>query len=52
MKNTLQIIGGVIAFILVIDFIGFIAWAMSGQMPVDNFYIGTISAHVIGAIIN
>jgi len=36
-----------LATIMVIDFIGFVAWAMSGQFPVDNVYVGTITAHII-----
>lgn len=46
-KTTLA----VIAFVLVIDFIGFAAWVGSGQKPVDNFYVGTITAHALQAVI-
>lgn len=34
----------IIAFI---DFCGFTLWVASGQFPADNFYIGTITAHVL-----
>jgi hypothetical protein len=47
MKDTLKIIGGVIVAILLVDAFGFMAWIYSGQTPVDNFYIGTITAHVL-----
>lgn len=41
----------VIAIVLLaIDFVGMIAWGMSGQHPVDNFYIGSVSTHIIRAI--
>ena len=51
MKHILKIVGGVITAVLVLDAFGFIAWVLSGQHPLDNFYIGTITAHVLRAII-
>lgn len=51
MKNTLQIVATVIAVILIVDAIGFLVWALSGQQPVDNFYVGTITTHVLQSII-
>jgi hypothetical protein len=47
MKEILKIIGGTVIGLLAIDFVGFIAWVMSGQFPADNFYIGTITTHII-----
>ena len=52
MKNIIKIVGGVIIAVLALDFLGFTAWVLSGQYPVDDFYIGTITAHVLRAIIN
>ena len=52
MKNILQIIGGGIIGVLTIDALGFMLWVVSGQTPLDNFYIGTITAHILRAIIN
>ena len=46
-----QIALTIVAVVLVIDFIGFTAWAMSGQRPVDNFYVGTITTHALQAVI-
>ena len=43
----LKIIIYTILIILAIDLVGFIAWIVSGQLPVDNFYIGTITANII-----
>ena len=37
--------------ILFIDFIGFLAWGLSGQFPVDNCYIGAITKSVLHFII-
>lgn len=51
MKNTIQIALTVVAIVLVIDFLGFMAWAMSGQRPVDNFYVGTITTHALQVVI-
>jgi len=51
MKNILKIVGGVIIAVLLVDALGFIFWVLSSQYPLDNFYIGTIMAHVLRAII-
>lgn len=47
MKTLATIAGGV----LLLDALGFMLWAMSGQLPVDGFFIGTITAHIVGAIL-
>lgn len=49
--QTLKFIGWVIVVVLVIDFIGFIAWSMSGQHPEDGFYAGAITTNVLKTII-
>lgn len=36
-----------IALIIIVDAIGWTAWALSGQMPADNFFIGTITHHLL-----
>ena len=41
----------VVAFMFIADVLGFMAWILSGQMPLDNFYIGAITAHILGAIL-
>lgn len=46
-----QIALTIVAVVLVIDFLGFFAWAMSGQRPVDNFYVGTITTHALQVVI-
>lgn len=51
MKTFLQTTFTIIALVLVIDFLGFTAWVMSGQRPVDNFYVGTITTHALKAVI-
>lgn len=50
--KTLKTIATVAIIILAIDFVGFLGWAMSGQRPVDNFYVGTITTHALRAVIN
>ena len=47
---TLKVIVLAIAICFILDFIGFTAWVLSGQFPVDNFYLGTGTAHLIGLI--
>lgn len=39
----------VVVMILVIDFVCFSAWVVSGQKPQDNFYAGAITANFIKA---
>lgn len=51
MKNAIKITLTVAIVILAIDFIGFVLWAMSGQQPVDGFYVGAITTNVLRAII-
>ena len=51
MHDTIKIIGSVAFVVLFADMFGFALWAMSGQYPADNFYIGTITAHILRAIL-
>lgn len=46
-----QIALTIVFVILVVDFFGFAAWVASGQHPTDNFYVGTITAHALQAVI-
>lgn len=34
-----------------VDFAGFILWAFSGQRPVDDVYVGTVTTHVLRAFV-
>lgn len=52
MRNALKIIGGAITFLLLVDFLGFSFWFLSGQLPTDNVYVGTITAHILRAILS
>lgn len=36
--------------IIAVDFLGFLAWGMSGQMPVDGFYVGAITRNILQAV--
>ena len=47
MRDFFKIAGSVIALVLIVDAFGFLAWVFSGQHPLDNFYIGTITAHAL-----
>lgn len=47
----LKLIGYVSIAILAIDFIVFCGWIISGQHPVDGFYIGSITANILKAIL-
>lgn len=54
-KEMVKAVAGIlvtaIIAILAIDMLGFFGWAMSGQQPTDNFYIGSITTNIIRAII-
>lgn len=46
-ENIWKIIFGIILGILLVDFLGALAWMWSGQCPTSNFYIGTITIHLL-----
>ena len=45
--DTIKTVLGIFAFILVADAIAFVWWSLSGQHPIDDFFIGTITYHLI-----
>jgi hypothetical protein len=47
----LKLLGYVSIAILAIDFLVFCGWIISGQHPVDGFYIGSITANILKAIL-
>ena len=51
MINTIKAAGYIVAAVMMLDVFGFMAWILSGQYPVDNFYLGTITAHILRAIL-
>ncbi len=50
-KAILNIIGTIAIIIMAIDMIGFAGWALSGQHPQDDFYVGTITTHILRAVL-
>lgn len=52
LKQIIQLILSGIAIILALDFLGFVAWILSGQSPAgDMYYLGSITAHILKAIL-
>ena len=51
MKYTFKVLTYVFAFIAVLDILGFALWATSGQLPQDSFYLGSMTATVLEAVI-
>lgn len=49
--DYLKITFGTIIFICFVDLLGFVAWFYSNQTPVDNFYIGSITANILKNIL-
>jgi len=47
MINIPKITSGVAIAILAIDLLGFLAWVLSGQVPVDGFYVGAITTNML-----
>lgn len=50
MKKILNFMGLVIVMVMAIDFLGFVAWVMSGQFPLDSVYIGAITTNLLKLI--
>jgi len=51
LKEALFFLAIVISAAMILDFAGFLLWQIMGQTPADNFYLGTITTHIIQAII-
>lgn len=51
MRNIFRTVLWVLVIAFMVDFACFIWWTMSGQKPVDSFYVGAISANIIKGII-
>ena len=49
-QASLMFLVALIVGILLIDLAGFILWALSGQTPIDGFYIGAITNWTINLI--
>jgi len=52
MKTIIKIVIGVIVFVLMADFIGFLAWVYSGQVPSGGFWLGRITFEFLKVVIN
>lgn len=40
-----------LSFVLILDVFMFLYWFISNQYPIGDFYIGTITAHILKLII-
>lgn len=38
---------GVVSGLFMLDVVGYVAWMASGQVPVDGFYVGAITAALV-----
>jgi hypothetical protein len=50
-KDALRAAAVVLVVMVVADIVGFVAWKLSGQMPADDMFIGTITKKVVNKII-
>ena len=51
MITTLKYLAGFIIAIAVLDLSGYLAWQISGQTPLDPYYIGTLTNILLSFII-
>ena len=51
MKTIIKTIIGVIVGVLIADFVGFLAWVYSGQVPSGGFWLGRGFYELLRAII-
>lgn len=49
-KTILYILLSTVGVILTIDFIGLVAWTLSGQFPPDNIFVGRITLELLRLI--
>lgn len=52
MKQIINVFLTVIMVALVVDAFAFVMWSLSGQVPVDGFYIGAITKNILSLIGN
>ncbi len=51
MTTALRTVAYSLASFLVVDALGFMGWVLSNQHPVDNAYLGTVTAHIIRLVV-
>jgi len=50
-KEKFDIAVFIIGVVVFVDMCGFMLWIASGQVPVDNFYLGSITTHIAKIIL-
>jgi hypothetical protein len=51
-RDILYFIAGAVLVYAFIDFAVFVLWIYSGQLPVDDQYLGAMTSHIINYFIN
>lgn len=51
MREIIKTTATIAAGILMIDAAGLVLWVLSGQYPADSFFVGTITAYILRAIL-
>lgn len=49
-KVITSTLGWFLFIFIALDLTGFCMWTLSGQTPVDDWYIGTATAHALQAV--
>lgn len=47
MKDIIAIAFTLLFWVFMLDFVSWVMWALSGQNPVDNYYLGTVTQHIL-----
>ena len=50
MKDSIKIIIAILVTLILVDVAGWEAWSISGQQPSDGFYLGAMTAKVLGPV--
>lgn len=45
--ENIKILGAILGTVYMFDFVGFCLWVASGQVPVDGFYVGALTANAV-----
>jgi hypothetical protein len=47
---NLEVVVIIVGIVLYVDFMSYLWWSASRQLPQDGFYVGTITEHIIKAL--
>jgi len=51
MKQFINVLLSVMMVALIVDAVAFVMWSLSGQTPIDGFYIGAITKNILHFVV-